>query len=67
MGQQLYQTVIRLMMVTAETRVKRMTELLKMADAGEPSSLADVPVLCKAVRGDEGKEMLQTGRSCHNH
>lgn len=49
-GQQPYQTV-----ATADPRSKRAAEPLKMAGAGEPSSLADAPVLCRAVRGDEGR------------
>lgn len=43
----------------AGSRVQRSPELLKMADAGEPSSLADAPVLCRAVRGDEGREITE--------
>lgn len=50
-GQQPRQTV-----AAADSRVQRATELLKMADAGEPSSLADAAVLCRAVRGEEGRE-----------
>lgn len=50
-GQQPYHTV-----ATVDLRVQRSTELLKMADASEPSSLADAPVLCRAVRGDDGRE-----------
>lgn len=48
--QQPYHTV-----ATGDSRAQRSTETLKMADAGEPSSLADAPVLCRAVRGDEGE------------
>ena len=37
---------------TGASRVQRSTGTLKMADAGEPSSLADAPVLYRAVRGE---------------
>lgn len=40
-GQQPYQTV-----VSVDLRVQRATELPNMAGAGEPSLLADAPVLC---------------------
>lgn len=50
-GQQPYQTA-----ATVDSRVQRSTELLRMAGAGEPSSLADAPVLCGAVRGDGGRD-----------
>lgn len=57
MGQQPYETV-----ATVDSRVRRSTELLKMADAGEPSSLAGAPVLCRAVRGDEGRDIIEMER-----
>lgn len=50
-GQQPCQTA-----ATADSWVQRAAGLLKMAGAGEPSSLADAPVLCGAVRGEEGRE-----------
>lgn len=40
------------MVATVDRRGQRSTEPLKMADAGEPSSLADAPALCTAVGGD---------------
>lgn len=51
-----------------DSRAQRSTELLKTADAGEPSWLADAPVLCRAVKrrqrkegGREGEEIRADG------
>lgn len=54
--------------LTVDSRVQRSNEPLKTAGAGEPSSLADAPVLCRAVGGDEGREgrwEWTVGRSNH--
>lgn len=40
--------------------LQRSTELPNMADASEPSLLAGAPVLCRAVREDDGRESLNT-------
>lgn len=40
---------------TVDSWVQRAAGLLKMAGAGEPSSLADAPVLYGAVTGEEGR------------
>ena len=50
-GQQLCQTA-----ATADSWVQRAAGLLQMEGAGEPSSLADAPVLCGAGTGEEGRE-----------
>lgn len=49
-----------------DSRAQRSTELLKTADAGEPSWLADAPVLCRAVKRrwrKEGGRERRSGRT----